>query len=464
MQIDMALTACISQKRPVAIEIMEDCYYMPCPEPIGDLTSIPPYESYKTLIGILGDSDAPPSLVMYAKQIVISIDSAAQRIYEMLAASKKPMFWIGKEIELYDLQQDFLGLQQVIPAPYVTSLLGKSVLPENNSWFAGTYDSIFTSTNAQQYLQESDLIIALGVWNTDLNNFKSLVAPATDIAPVLASRGMVKIENKMAGRTDTYLEVPLENLIARLHDLAEANNYKSVWNSIPPIPPPVVPPATNAITYDGFYDILNGFITPSDIVVSDIGLSVFGGGTNLQIKGQNGFLCQSIWASIGWSVPAALGASYGSNQRVIVVVGDGAFKLTCQEISTIIEEQRNVVVFVLNNGVYAVEQMLLNPVPFKQGSNEPFEPTNILPKWDYTSLMRAFVGPSNVGGMAAEVNTVQDMLNTLNEIFSNVPQPWLVSINLAYNDYPAAWNPFVNPAKVPKAVEQISETKTVNAE
>ncbi len=40
-QIDRALTMCISQQRPVVIEIMEDCYYLPCPAPQGELHPVP---------------------------------------------------------------------------------------------------------------------------------------------------------------------------------------------------------------------------------------------------------------------------------------------------------------------------------------------------------------------------------------------------------------------------------------
>jgi indolepyruvate decarboxylase len=124
--------------------------------------------------------------------------------------------------------------------------------------------------------------------------------------------------------------------------------------------------------------------------MADIGLSTFGGTSSLKITRPNGIQAQNIWASIGWSVPAGLGASYTAGTRAVVIVGDGAFKLTCQAISTMVMEKRNTVVFVLNNKVYGVEQMLLDPAPYKSGSNDPFEDANVLQEWDYVSLMKAY--------------------------------------------------------------------------
>ena len=154
-------------------------------------------------------------------------------------------------------------------------------------------------------------------------------------------------------------------------------------------------------------------------------------------------MAQSIWASIGWSVPAGLGASFTPGTRAIVIVGDGAFKLTCQEISTMIMQRCNTVVFVLNNTVYGVEQILLDPAPFEAGSNAPFEAANILQTWDYVSLMKAFSNNNSNVANSANVNSVQDLMNVLENINQDQNTAWLVNINLNERDYPAAWLPFI---------------------
>lgn len=441
-QIDEALTACISKKKPVAIEIMEDCYYMPCPDPEGTLSALPGYEPLSVLQEMA--SANPPN--KYASQIVTAVNNAAKSFYNILKTSKAPILWIGKEIAIYDLEEKFTTLQGLIKAPFVNSLLGKAVISEDSPWHLGLYDGMFTSDYTNKYIQKSDCIIGLGTWNTDLNEFGTVLSDAGDIASIEASRNMVKIAANPAlnSQDDLFVSVSLEHLLDAVIELIEQNGYTSLWQQ-PIAPPAPQPPAgTEPITYDSFFEILNSALSNEMFVVADVGLSTFGGSSSLKINRQNGFMAQNIWASIGWSVPAGLGASFTNGSRAMVAVGDGAFKLTCQAISTMVMENCNTVVFVLNNKVYGVEQMLLDPAPYKPNSTAPFEAANVLQEWDYVSLINAFSNNSS-NTQGANVNTVQDFYDVLDKISQNPDTVFLVNINLNERDYPSSWSPLVNP-------------------
>jgi indolepyruvate decarboxylase len=431
-QIDAAIIACISKSKPVAIEIMEDCYYMPCANPEGTLSPVPNYESLPVLQGMAGQSTPNK----YAAQIVQAIEKAAEAVYAKIS-TEKPILWIGKEIATRKLQSKFAALQQAIGAPYVTSFLGKAVVSEDNPWFLGMHDAVFTSDYTNSYLQQSTAIIGLGVWNTDLNTFGSKSTETGNITPVFASRDMVKDGENL------FVQVSLEHVIDAVMALIEKNGYKSSWQQPSPPTIPTIPAPQTSITYDSFFAVLDQHVNDNHLIVADIGLSSFGGSSSLKINRQDGFLAQNIWASIGWSVPAGLGASFREDVRTFVIVGDGAFKLTCQAVSTMVQEGRSAVVFVLNNKVYGVEQMLLDPAPYKTGSSAPFEEANILQEWDYVSLMKGF---SNNAGNAksAVVNSVGDLQSTLEDISCDTASTYLVSINLDERDYPSAWKLFVN--------------------
>lgn len=439
-QIDAALKACISKSKPVAIEIMEDCYYMPCEEvPESKLTPELDYEPLDVLKQMSDKDDPchPKSGNKYANQIVCAIESAAKAVYDELTKGNKPILWVGKEIATKRLQVKFHSLQQALAAPFVSSFLGKAVVSEDTPWFLGMYDGVFTSDYLKKYIEESTSIIGLGVWNTDLNTFGVGGAETGNIASVFASRNMVKHGE------DLYVQVSLEQVIDAVLNLVKENGYTSKWQQPTPPAPPAVPPSSESITYDHFFNVMNHNVTEKNLIVADIGLSSFGGSSSLKINRQDGFLAQNVWASIGWSVPAGLGASFTEGTRAIVIVGDGAFKLTCQAISTMVMEECNTVVFVLNNKVYGVEQMLLDPAPYKSGSDAKFEEANILQDWNYVSLMNAFSNnASNAHG--ANVNTVQDLLNVIETIERNPDSAFLVNINLDERDYPSAWQQFVN--------------------
>lgn len=433
-QIDTAIIACISKSKPVAIEIMEDCYYMPCAEPQGMLSPIPNYESLPVLQGMADQT--PSNKNKYAAQIVKAIEDAANAVYAKIA-NGKPILWIGKEISTKRLQGKFAALQQAIGAPYVTSFLGKAVVSEDNPWFLGMYDSVFTTDHTNSYLNQSTAIIGLGVWNTDLNTFASKSHETGNISPVFASRDMVKDGENL------YVQVSLEQLIDAVMALIQSKGCTSNWTQPSPPSPPALPSPSTTITYDNFFAVLDQHVNQDHLIVADIGLSSFGGSSSLKINRQDGFLAQNLWASIGWSVPAGLGASFRDDLRTFVIVGDGAFKLTCQAVSTMVQEGRNAVIFVLNNKVYGVEQMLLDAGPYKAGSTEPFEAANVLQEWDYVSLMKGFSNNAP-SAKSAVVNTVGDLQNILLMIESDPSSTYMVSINLKERDYPSAWSLFVN--------------------
>ncbi len=429
-QIDGALTACISQSRPVAIEIMEDCYYMPCPAPVGNLTPIPQYEPLPVLKGIASSNS-------YAAEIVKAVEDASNAIYDMLSNSNHPVLWTGKEIGTYHLESKFLEFQDLVKAPIISSLLGKAVIPEDHPWYIGMHDGVFTSSHTKEFIGNCDSLIGLGLWNTDLNTFGAKTITPGNISRVFASRNMVKVGDEL------FVQVALDHLLDSLIDLVKTKGYKPVWQQPAAALKPPAPPSSAPITYDHFFYLLNNYISKDNLLVADIGLSTFGGSSSVTITRQKGFLAQTIWASIGWSVPAGLGASFTDQTRALVVVGDGAFKLTCQAISTMVAEGCNTVVFVLNNKVYGVEQMLLNPAPYKQGSTAKFEQANVLQDWDYVSLMNAFSNNAS-NAQSANVNTVQDLHNVLETVDQNPNSAFLVNINLNERDYPSAWQQFVN--------------------
>jgi len=101
------------------------------------------------------------------------------------------------------------------------------------------------------------------------------------------------------------------------------------------------------------------------------------------------FLTQAFYLSLGYAVPAALGAKLAApHRRPLVFVGDGAFQMTCQEVSTLIRQGLNPVIFVINNDGYQVERV------FNDG------PYNDLQMWKYHLLPQVFGG-----GWGCEVKT-----------------------------------------------------------
>jgi TPP-dependent 2-oxoacid decarboxylase len=87
------------------------------------------------------------------------------------------------------------------------------------------------------------------------------------------------------------------------------------------------------------------------------------------------FVGQPLWASIGYTLPALLGACTAQpGRRGILLIGDGAAQLTVQELATVIQQRLPAVVVVVDNDGYTVERAI----------HGPDEPYNDITHWDWT--------------------------------------------------------------------------------
>ena len=114
---------------------------------------------------------------------------------------------------------------------------------------------------------------------------------------------------------------------------------------------------SDKITADTLYPRWANFLRPNDILVAETGTASMGLGFALMPNGAT-FHNQTLWGSIGWATPAALGAAVAApDRRVVLVTGDGSHQLTAQEISQFGRLGLRPVVFVLNNAGYLIERL-----------------------------------------------------------------------------------------------------------
>ena len=132
-------------------------------------------------------------------------------------------------------------------------------------------------------------------------------------------------------------------------------------------------------------DLIQENISHFSNIVVDTGDSWFLG-QSLTLEKHSKFHVQMQYGSIGWSLPAMLGISLHSKRlrqsKDLLIIGDGAFQVTCQELSTMIRQNLDVIVLVINNGLYTIEQQIHSG------------PYNELVSWDYSSLVNCFKGNS----------------------------------------------------------------------
>ncbi|MBM3841509.1 MAG: hypothetical protein FJ398_26900 [Verrucomicrobia bacterium] len=146
------------------------------------------------------------------------------------------------------------------------------------------------------------------------------------------------------------------------------------------------------ITVKRLFERLNSFLKDDTVVVADVGDALFGA-ADLFIHQRTEFLGPAYYTSMGFGVPAGIGAQLGNPKlRPVVLVGDGAFQMTGMELATVIRYQLNPIVIVLNNAGYGTERHM---------QDGPYN--DVLP-WNYHRL------PDVLGaGHGFAVNTESDL-------------------------------------------------------
>jgi indolepyruvate decarboxylase len=355
----------------------------------------------------------PPSGVLKPARILsdeTSLEQSIAQICAKLASAENPLIWVGVEIDRLGLQEKAQSLIHQLNVPFVTELLSKAVLSENDALFVGVLDGQASSAVVTDLASKSDFVLALGVWLTDINSLGW--NPDFD-KTAFASFDAVKIGTYFGG------QVALEHLIDGILAKRVAPKVRNLPEKLPYRAPNVG--SADEITYQGFYNFIQQYIDNNTIVGSDASMNYFGS-LLLDVPSQGGFIVQSSYSSIGYIGAAATGICLAkrSDQRVMVFSGDGGFQMTAQCLSTQTRFRLNPIIFVINNGVYGVEQWLADSTVFH--TDKPFYRSCILHQWNYSRLSEVF---GCQGWKAATYGALEDAVKGA---LANLSSPSIIQV------------------------------------
>ena len=170
---------------------------------------------------------------------------------------------------------------------------------------------------------------------------------------------------------------------------------------------------TAPLTSAAMFARLNGIIDETMVVIADIGDALFGS-ADLVMTRRTEFISPAYYTSMGFAVPAALGAGIANRAlRPLVVVGDGAFQMTGMELSTIVRNGLCPIVIVMNNKGYTTERFLL------EGS------FNDIQNWQFHKI------PEVLGaGLGLEVRTEGELDLALEKALANTTSFSLLNVHL----------------------------------
>lgn len=411
-KIDNLLIAALTHKRPVYIECYQEVWGEPCERP-----------SHKPLQPISIKSDPR------------ALENAIEQAWTQITAAKHPLIFAGIEVLRFGLSG---LLQEIIDASgflYTTTSLGKSVLDEKGDKFIGTYSDAASIVSVRELVKQADCFLTLGAIITD-DYLWFIENKYADM--VLATAEQIRAGYYI------YQGVTMKDFMEALLQRFRSNKAYPLKTVTPPQPPYPEPWLSNSdphwnnqpdvITYNRFFQHSMKFLKDNamlDQIVWTFGVSsALYVATNAYGLSQGSFIGSAAWQCIGFETGAASGAQLGSGKRAWTVAGDGGFMMVCQSLSTLARNHLNAVIFVMSNGVYAIEQVYVNITSFEPGPQHKFDAFDILPKWDYMALAQAF------GAHGFRVTTIHELNAVLAKLKSITDKPALVEVVIPEKDLP----------------------------
>ncbi len=339
-----------------------------------------------------------------------ALKSAVDDAVHMIEGSQQPVIIAGVEIHRFGLREEVVRLAERNQIPMCATLLGKSVVSERHPLYLGVYEGAMGRESVRRYVEESDCVILLGTFMTDIN----LGIYTAHLDP---SKCIYATSEKLRIHHHHFHDILLADFVKRL---AKAE-LKASSRPLPPVPSaecePFVPKADQKITMKRLFQRINETLGENMVVVADVGDSLFAA-SDLTIHRHTEFLAPAYYTSMGFAIPAAIGVQTANSKlRPIVLVGDGAFQMTCMELSTAVAHGFNPVVLVLNNRGYTTERFL---------QDGPF---NDIPNWNYHRL------PDLVGGgWGFEIHTEGELDQSLKAALQNKDTFSLLNIHLEPRD------------------------------
>jgi len=296
----------------------------------------------------------------------------------MLGESKQPVILAGVEVHRFGLQDALVELVDRTRIPVAATLLGKSVISEEHPLYLGVYEGAMGRAEIRRYVESSDCVLMLGCFMTDINL-------GVYTAELDTSRAIYATSERISIRRHSYEDVPFRSFFQALLDAGLRRRRR------PPIPKPKAPwgarpPEGARITVRALFQMLNDIITEDIVVIADIGDALFGA-ADLTIRRRTEFLSPAYYTSMGFGVPASIGAELANpSLRPLVLVGDGAFHMTGLELCTAARLGLNPIVVVLNNRGYGTERQI-HDGPFNDISEWAFSkvPTLLGAGWGFVA-------------------------------------------------------------------------------
>jgi acetolactate synthase-1/2/3 large subunit len=349
------------------------------------------------------------------------------RAADLLQRAQRPGIFCGWGA--VDATTELRQLAELLGAPVATTLQGLSSFPASHPLHAGFALGPAAVPASENAFRDCDCLLAVGtrfaeiptgsfgyeppanLIHVDINprvfgaNYRPAVALEGDARAVLAA--LIGSLGSVPGGADRARRV-CEQIAA------DKRAYHDEW---------LAHDSKGRVNPARFFDALRSRLPDDAIVVADDGNHTFLVAELMPIHGPRGFFSPTDFNSMGYCIPAVIGAKLARPDRVVVgIAGDGAVRMTGLEMATAVAQKAGVVWFVFNDGELA---------QIAQAQQMPYnrKTCTVLPELDFEALARA----NCVGYQVMRNDDDIDRVIADSLAAAAIGQPMLVDVRIDYS-------------------------------
>jgi acetolactate synthase-1/2/3 large subunit len=364
---------------------------------------------------------------------VAGVDLAAVRTgLERVRIARRPLVLIGGGIRSARVAEQLREFVEILGIPVVASLMAVDVLPQDHPLrvgMIGTYGNRW----ANVAMGNSDCLLVLGS-RLDVRQ------TGADTKAFMADRSVIhvdcepgEINNRVSGCESIVAELPafLDAAIRLAADLgfperAEWREAIGQWRAEWPDTNEQV--GVPGINPNVFMHCLSARSAAAAAYVIDVGQHQMWAAQSIDLNADQRFLTSGGMGSMGFALPAAIGAAVSSGRPVVVVAGDGGFQCNLQELQTVVRNKLPIKIVIINNRCHGM---------VRQFQESYFEGRYQSTLWgydapDFANVARAY------GMQGCTVARTEDMDEAVRLLWQKPDEPALlqVMVDTYANAYP----------------------------
>lgn len=336
-------------------------------------------------------------------------------------AARRPYIYFGGGMITAGAQEEMLRLADMIDAPIGCSLMGISGIPTDHPRFLGM-QGMHGHYASSMAMHHADLIISLGVrFNDRVTGNRHKFATGAKIVHIdVDGSELSKTVNAVCGlRGDVKPTLdallPLITAGEKPEWRAEVDGFRAGEDEYLDHRAGMTP--RNAIL------TLNRHLGENTAACTDVGQHQMWAAQNLSFRTPRRFISSGGLGTMGFGFGAAIGASFGTRERSVLVTGDGSFGMCLQELATAVTYNVPIVILILNNGVLGMVRQWQTLFFNKHYSN-----TVLNRKTDFPAFARSF------GADGETVTTPEELDAALTRAFA-AEGPYIVDCHIDKDEF-----------------------------